>query len=244
VTGTGGEVEGFARRYWSSLVDDRSSLASPAPRGREGYGFWRRYLASLFGVALPVWRGASDSLALDRTRVRPRRTVLAVRATSDLGRFFLPVPAARGTVAAAGGDEVVLRAAGDNGRVEYLLHRSDAPEPVYRLEIVLRSVEELPVVATVWYDDGFGGPERTLLVPITEARLGPPSSIVRLSAYDPAVPIRSAAPVSPSRVEEWPPDVVHASVEAAADKGTVRAWREVAGLLSAQIRDLILSELE
>ena len=44
----------FVRRYWLTLLGawPRTELF-PAVGSSEGYGFWRRYLASLLGVTLP-----------------------------------------------------------------------------------------------------------------------------------------------------------------------------------------------
>jgi hypothetical protein len=238
VTGAVGEVGHLARRYWRSLIDERSSPASVMPRGRQGYGLWQRYLAALFGISLPV--------RLERQGPAPttvKRHRAAVVADSGFGRFFLPLPPARGVVAAAGLDEIVLKVAADGGRVEYLLHRDEIHDPGYRLEVVIRTVTELPLIATVWYSDT-GGRERTLLIPIAEAPLGPPSSVVRLNAYDPATRLQCSQPAHPRRIERWIPEAVHASIAATADLGTIRAWREVADALPEQVGALIRSGLQ
>ncbi|MFL6056101.1 MAG: hypothetical protein ACJ72W_24835 [Actinoallomurus sp.] len=227
-------MSGLARRYWSSLVDDRPMATAPASRGRRGYSLWQRYLAALLGVRLPARRDAVPAPA----PVDLRRPPIAASVSAIAGRFLLPFPPSRGVVAAGGRDDLVVRAvAGEHG-VEFLLYRSGDE---YRLEIIVRAVATMPLVVTVWYSDH--GAERTLLVPVGRAPFGPPTSAVRLSGYDPATRVQATAPVAPEGVPAWGPDLVRASVAAAADAGTVAAWRELAGRVPAETARLILSAL-
>jgi len=168
----------------------------------------------------------------------------SIFAVPRLGRFVLPLPPEPGAVAAAGrGERAIVRAQDADGQLEYLLHRANPPELDYKLEVLLRAFTDLPTVVTVWYHGSRERTERTLFIPVTHAPFGPPSSMVRLSNFDPGAPWYGSAPVAAARVQTWDPTVVRASVAAAANESTFQAWRDVTPLVDEDVRQLILTEL-
>lgn len=240
-------MNGFADRYWRSLIDARApSSATVAPREWEGHGFWKRYWASLLDVPLVM-----PHFEVERPEPGPpparRRTRPQARNDPESGRFLLPVPPRRGVVTAAEAGAVVLRATGPN-RLELLLHRIDvrgaaAQGQDYRLEVIAPGTDDLPVVLSVWYRRFGDGAEQEILIPLTQAPLGPPGSVIELAGYDPEASWQISRPVSAGQVPAWDLGTVRASVAAAASQGTLRAWRHVADRVDEQVRAMILGEM-
>jgi hypothetical protein len=235
---------GFAGRYWGSLVGAHATTAGPTRRARAGYSLRQRYLAALLDIPLPVRTTSARRPAPRREPARRHSARPSTLPLSELGRFLLPRPAARGAVTAAGSSsEAILRAREPDGSAEFLLHRSASAKAVYHLECVLRAAEPLPAIITVWYQREYDGQEQALFIPIARSSLGPPSSTVRLPGFAPDGPWYASSPVPPGRVEVWEPEVLRRSIAVAANEGTITAWRSVAELVDAEVGELILAAL-
>ncbi|MEV0237485.1 hypothetical protein [Nonomuraea sp. NPDC050786] len=237
----------LADRYWMSLIDTRTPASARMTR-REwtGYGFWKRYWASLLDIPLVMARSGKEEPANDPLPV-PRWRRLRAQLDPESGRFLLPLPPGRGVVTAAGAGGVVLRVEGPE-RLELLLYRidgseDDAQKPDYRLEVISPESDDLPLIVSVRYRRREDGAGQEVLIPLAQAPLGPPSSVVWLAGYDIEAPWHISQPVSAAHVSTSDSGIVRASVAAAASQATLNAWRQVADRVNERVRAVILEEM-
>jgi hypothetical protein len=232
----------FAARYWRSLVSVEGAVGPAYVGAVRTAGFWRRFWVSLVGMAPPAGRQTSSRQRTDdvfgdrQVRGNRRAGVADAERSAWLRLPQVPSPAA---VAAGDEDAVVLRTGSPDGTLDLLLHRSE-DGPSYSLEVVLRAVDDLPVVVSVRYG---ADPDRVLLIPVTHSRFGPPSSAVRMLAFDPTQPWQAHVPARPADVTGWSGEAVGASIGAAATAATLQAWRDLLPHVPESVRAWITIRL-
>jgi len=146
----------------------------------------------------------------------------------------LPPPRAPSNLAAAdkASSTAILRAILPDGGTELILHRSSTR---YSLEVILPESNAAPVVVTVRYGTTDGG-EQALLIPVLR------TGLARLPGYDPGAPWQASAPEPPGQIRMWQAKTIAASVRAAGNTVTTRAWRQISGVTPVT-RRLIDEEL-
>jgi hypothetical protein len=227
-----------ARRYWRLLTGSRTVPESlVAGRGRVGYSFGQRYWASLVGVILPAVEDAKGARSRAHFSAPSQRVRTMPTADPGLGGWFL-LPGLRVPAILQAGDEsrVIAEAATPGGRAEFFVRRGGTSRR-YVLEVVLRDFDDLPGVVFVRYGTAHGG--RLLIVPLTEAEIGPPSAQVELAGIDVSKRWEVLGPLSADQAATWDADTVAASVSAAANEATREAWRWVSGSLGPELQRLI-----
>lgn len=208
---------------WTTIglkTSDQHILASLTPNGT----------ATFTDVPAGDW-------SLRRIRRRPLQP-------ADRHIFGLPLPTAPAELAAAPGIDdtaVLMSATSPDRRARFTLHPPTDDD--YRLEVnLLHPPTKTPSIVTVRYGR-LPARDETLLIPLTRAAVGPPTSIVRLAGYDTSSPWQASEPTPPHQISIWEPTLIAASIHAATTPATKRAWRDVASHLPATTHHLINEQL-
>ena len=131
------------------------------------------------------------------------------------------------TVTAAAGERIAAAQSPD-GSLEFSVYRqADGPEPLYALEVVLRTATTFPALVQVAYPAEGQARLTDLLVPIIAAPLGPPTSRITLPGFVPGVAWESAGLITRDAAATLGRRVVKASIAAASTRATLDAWRRV-----------------
>jgi hypothetical protein len=228
----------FARRYWRSLTESRADPGSPITgRGRADYSFGQRYWAAFVGVVLPA--AERPDIAMSGGHVSsPSQWVRGMQtARPGAGGWFV-LPGLGAQVVLRAGDEsrVVAEATTQDGRVELFVRLGGTPRR-YLLEVVLRDSGPFPAVVFVRYAAAHG--ERLLLVPLTDAEIGPPSAQVELAGFEAGQRLEVLGPLPADQNADWDADDVEASVSAAASEATRDAWRRLRSSLPSELQVVI-----
>lgn len=211
----------LARRVLTSFLGGHNGRWAGGRRAREGYGLARRCLASFLRVELPPQQQEHPA-----SIVRP---VAAMRRPGS-NWFGLPLfPPETGLTLTAASPGRVAAALSPEGTVEFSLYHNDSTAvPRFSLEIVLRGPTSLPAIVRVAYRlDEDQATQTDLLIPVTDAPLGPPTSRVELPGFAAGIAWESNGLIGPSEAISLGEPVIRMSIAAAASEGTLVAWRRL-----------------